>query len=346
MRKKIRVGLIRCDTHGMFFGPLFQPHDPMRLRLPVLLDKPATDSWMRGGNHAYFYSLPGAPTQMTVPMVDGLELVKLWDEDRRTAEVAAEVFHGKPMVCDRFEDVSDGVDLVFIADCNHEGKDHLKLATPGLKKGIPTFVDKPFSYTVADARTMLKLADRHKAPILSLSILRVSPAAARFRNRLDETGGVNFGSIEGGGTGLQGLIHSISLAQQVFGPGVRTVRVLNTPKHTSLHLDYGGHAGRPKHGVAIHCDVGATFHGAMYVSAVGPWGKIDSGELGSWEHPYGAIEILKLARQMAITRKSPVPREEILECIAVAEAFRKARDTSQPVNPVRSFEKTDPSCVP
>jgi predicted dehydrogenase len=223
------------------------------------------------------------------------------------------------------------VDLVFIADCNGEGTDHLELATPGLEKGVATFVDKPFAYTVADVYAMLDLADRHGAPLMSMSILHASPGATRFRNRLSETGGVSFGTIAGGGTTLDGLIHSIGLAQHIFGSRIETVRVMSGPNHTSVHLDYGGQSDRPRHGVVIHCDVGPAFHGAMYVSAHGPRTRINSGDFGDWEHPYGAAEILKRIRHMVQTGKPTEPRSQMIEGIAIAEAFRTARDATQPV---------------
>ena len=53
------------------------------------------------------------------------------------------------------EAVADAVDLVFIANESGDGRDHLKLATPGLEKGVPTFVDRPFARTVKDAKAMI-----------------------------------------------------------------------------------------------------------------------------------------------------------------------------------------------
>lgn len=328
---KIRVGLIRCDTHGMYYAPLFAAHDPLRFRAPNPEGKPTRYTWQAGGNWYYFYTHYADPERITVETVDGFELVKVWDQDRSAAEMAADVFCGRPGVCDAFDQVSDDVDLVFIADCNGEGQDHLELARPGLTKGVATFVDKPFAYTVADAHTMLDLADRHGAPLMSLSILHADPAATRFRHRLPETGGVTFGAIDGGGTTLDGLIHAIGLAQHVFGPGIETVRVMSGPNQTSVHLDYGGRADRPKHGVVIHCDVGPAFHGAMFVSANGPRAKIHSGEMGDWEHPYGAAEILRRVREMVRTGRPSEPRARMIEGIAIAEAFRQARDSGHPV---------------
>src|SRR5262249_54090969 len=149
-------------------------------------------SWQNAGVHYFYYTHYCHPWRMTAPRVKGFQIARVWDEDRRSAEVFARVFHGRPEVCESFEEVSDDVDLVFIADCNGDGSDHLKLATPGLKKGVPTFVDKPLANSLADAKKIQALARKHRAPVMSLSILQTNPATARVKQRLAEVGKVSF----------------------------------------------------------------------------------------------------------------------------------------------------------
>ena len=72
---KIRVGLIRCDTHGMYYGPQMAKHDPALFDLPTPWEPDPRHSWMRGGNHYYFYTNYGDPRQMTAPVVEGFEVV-------------------------------------------------------------------------------------------------------------------------------------------------------------------------------------------------------------------------------------------------------------------------------
>ena len=164
MSKPIRVGLIRCDTHGAYFAPLMTQHDPTLFDQPVPMDQPDDIhyTWMAGGNHYYFYTAYPDPRQMTVPFIEGFDLVKLYDEHRTAAETLARVCMGRPQVCDDFEQVSNDVDLVFIADCNYDGSDHGKLATPGIEKGVPTFIDKPLASDTAGVKTILDLARRHR----------------------------------------------------------------------------------------------------------------------------------------------------------------------------------------
>ncbi len=332
---RIRVGLIRCDTHGLWFGPLMAEHDPLAFQRPMDPRHPHPYTWQAGGCHKFFYSDYADPTRMTVPFVGGFEITRLWDEHRDAAEQAKAVFHGKPKVCDSFEQCSEDVDLVFISDCNLDGSDHLKLARPGLERGIPTFVDKPFADTVAHARELLDLARKHNAPIFSLSIVRTEPAVARFKNRIPEAGKVNFATISGYGTHPAGFVHTTSATQHLFGSGIQTVDVLTAREQVLVHLDYGGErAGKdsvPLHGVTIHTNVGSRPLTALGMSIYGDKTDIHETMLGDFVYADGTAEIIKLIKQMVETRESPEKlMNEVVESIAVIEAFKMAQKTRQP----------------
>ena len=325
--KPIRVGLIRCDTHGMYYGALMSKHDPLLLREP-LRDRKGTrakQSWMAGGAHFYFYTHYSDPAKITVPTVDGFEIARVWDEDREVAEVFSGVFASRPRVCRTVAEVSDDVDLVFIADCNGDGSDHLKLATPSLRKGVPTFIDKPFACTVKDAKALIKLAHEHDALMMSLSILLQLPQASRFRDRFQELGGPEFGTIKGGGPTMAGHIHAISLATHLFGDGVESVTCMGDSPLGHVHLDYGGKAGRPAAGVMLNCAAGGQPHCAFYASAYSAKGVVHSPPFDDWVFPEGAAQILRMIRAMMRQRKAQVSDASMLGLIAVAEAARLAQ---------------------
>jgi len=314
-RHKIRTGIIRCDLHAIYYANLIQKHDPYLLREPDI---------GRGG-YFYFYTYYNQPRKIAFPEVPGFEVTKVWDEDRQLAENMSRIYYGKPRVCDTFEEVSDDVDLVSIADCNGDGSDHLELATPGLKKRVATFVDKPFAYEVEDARAIVELAKAHDTPVMSVSILRALPQAALFRNRFKEIGQPEFGTVKGGGDSMAGHIHAISLAQHLFGAGVESVECMGQTPLAYVHLDYAGKAGRPKHGVILNCAPGAGPHCAMYASAYSMSGAIHSPAFSDFEFPYGVVEILKMIKRMVRSRKPQLPYEEMVECIAIATAARLAQ---------------------
>jgi predicted dehydrogenase len=330
--KPVRVGIIRCDLHAIYYAALMEKHDPLMLRRPDLIRPEMMKyNWLRGGAYFYHYTNYADARQMTAPHVDGFTLTKLWDPDREIAEVASRLFYGKPRVCDRFEEVSDDVDLVFIADCNGDGSDHLKLATPGLEKRVPTFVDKPFAYDIKDALALVALARRRRAPVLSMSILRSLPEATHFSRRLAEVGSLSFGIIRGGGTSMAGHIHAISLAQHIFGNGVESTEAMGQNELGYVHLNYGGRKDRPSNGVMLNCDVGAGWHCTLSASAYGSEGEIHAGRMSDFEFPKGAAANLDLTRKMVQTRKPIVPYEDMLENIAVATAARKAQKTGRAV---------------
>jgi len=330
--KAIRVGMIRCDMHAVYYAAMMDRHDALTMRGPDLIrPEKKKFAWLNGGAHYYHYAHYADARRMTSPRVSGFRITKLWDEDPEYAAVARRILCDRPVICESFEEVSDDVDMVFIADCNGDGSDHLKLARPGIRKRVPTFIDKPLAYDVKDARALVRLARRHRTPILSLSMLRTVPQGAEFRKRFGEIGGVTFGTIKGGGLTMNAQIHAASLAQQVFGNGVTAASAMGSAGPSHWLLEYGGKRGRPEKGVVVLADSGPGPHCALYVSAYGPKGAILSPDIGDWVFPWGAAENLRLARRMVRTGKAPVDYADMIENVAVVEAVRRAHELGRTV---------------
>ena len=84
---------------------------------------------------------------------------------------------GIPLVR-RPEEMIGKVDGMLIE--SQEGGVHYERARPFLEAGIPCFIDKPFTCSVADAHRLVDLAARKKVPIFSASALRYAPELVRF----------------------------------------------------------------------------------------------------------------------------------------------------------------------
>ena len=322
---RIRVGMIDCDLHTFYYAALMsRDYDPIALR-----DSPSKHL----GQAAFFYHYLhyNDPRRITAPVVDSFIITRFWDRRRDQAEEARAVFNRDGRVCDSFAEVCEDVDLVFIPDCNGDGSDHLELARPSLEKGVPTFIDKPLAYEYRDAKALVDLARCHGTPMMSLSMLREVPHAARFRSRFAELGEPEFGTVKGGGTAMAGHIHAISLAQHLFGPGVETVSCMGKAELAHVLLEYGGKPGRPKSGVVLNCDVGGTYHCSFYASAYSSLGAIHSPQIGDFEFPEGAAAVLRKIEAMVRTRQPQAPYEEMLECIAIATAGRLAQKEGRAV---------------
>lgn len=334
MSNPIRVGLIRCDTHGMWFGPQMQSHDSVLLERAVLLpdDRPSTYSWMTRGTHYFFYSHYGAPRRMTAPRVEGFQITRLWDEHPEVAELASRVFLGIPRVCKTYDEVSDDVDLVFIADCNGDGSDHRMLAEPGLKKGIATFVDKPFADNSTNVRAIRDLAAQHNAAVMSLSILQANPAASQFALRLAELGRTDFGTITCHCMDSAALIHAICVAHHVFGTGITAVHASRSGTHTSIHLSYGDVPNRPRNGVVILCGVTQARFTEMFATAYGPKGSVHGQVFNDFDGSEGSALLLEHIRTWIQTGLAPRIAQEMELAIAVMDAIRLSEAKSSAVS--------------
>lgn len=338
MPDPIRVGMIRCDTHGMWFGTQMMDHDSVLLERPVCFDddRVARYSWMTRGVHYFFYTVYSRPRLMTAPRVEGFRIERLWDEDPEAAALAAKIFHGVPIVCDSFDQVSEDVDLVFISDCNGDGSDHLELARPGLERGVATFIDKPLAGNLEDALAINTLAAHHNAPLLSLSILQTNPATARFARRLDELGGVTFGTVTCASLHPAALIHAVSIVDHVFGGGVRSVAALRHGGHMSVHLDYGNTPNRPTQGVTIHVGLTDLRFTGMYAAAYGPEGMVTGRVLDDFNASEGSAVILQHLREMVRTRRPHQLHQRMIANVAVMDAIRRSATSGhdEPVHEV------------
>ena len=109
--KKIRLGLVRCsDIHGYYYGVMLADCDPMRLLEKYYIVH-------------YYASNIYDPRKLTMPHVEGFDLVNVWDYDVNRTKTFAQVFLNKPRVCENLVDVAEGVDAVFISNGERDGSD-------------------------------------------------------------------------------------------------------------------------------------------------------------------------------------------------------------------------------
>lgn len=96
----------------------------------------------------------------------------------RIAGFTAEMRKYNVPLVDRPEDMIGRVDAMLIEAV--DGTVHLARARPFLERGIPCFVDKPFTCSAADAKALIELAARHKTFVFSSSSLRYSPEVVEY----------------------------------------------------------------------------------------------------------------------------------------------------------------------
>ena len=113
-----------------------------------------------------------------------------------------------------------------------DGTVHSERAKPFLEAGIPCFIDKPFACSVADAKKILELSVKKKAPVFSSSSLRYAPelvdySADQKRGKLvgcEVYGPASLSPIPERNAGLYHYgIHAVEMLYTLMGPGCKRV---------------------------------------------------------------------------------------------------------------------------
>ena len=115
----------------------------------------------------------------------GVEATMIWGETEEFAKRSSEKGSIPKIVKDPLE-MMGKVDAI-IVDHRHP-KYHADAAMPFVEAGIPTFVDKPFSYRVDKGRDLLLLAEKKGTPITSLSSVGYGPSVDNMAAQVKEMG--------------------------------------------------------------------------------------------------------------------------------------------------------------
>jgi predicted dehydrogenase len=223
---------------------------------------------------------------------------------------------GVPLV-DKPTDLIGKVDGMLIESL--AGDAHLDRARPFLEAGVPCFIDKPFTCSVADARKLVELAQKKKLPIFSSSSLRYAPELVQFLSEKKVgkiLGATAYGpaTLHDGNPGLFHYgIHAMEVLYTVMGPGCQRV--------TCVHeKDVDVVTGQWQDGRV------ATLRGIRAGKA--DYGCLVFGEKGVEKVSIGTgfiyRELLKKIVEMFQTGKAPLDVAETVELIGFIEAALKS----------------------
>jgi predicted dehydrogenase len=113
-----------------------------------------------------------------------------------------------------------------------DGTVHYDRACPFLEAGIPCFIDKPFTCSLNDAKKIIELSEKRKAPVFSSSSLRYAPEVVSYKS--DSSMGNLIGCAVHGPSPLSPIpernaglyhygIHPVEVLYTLMGPGCRRV---------------------------------------------------------------------------------------------------------------------------
>jgi predicted dehydrogenase len=327
--KVYRIGVISASIHGKpqarnghtwHFAQYLHP----TVNLDVIkkyLDPGSAEmfrKYIRNPNYN-FDQLPFPDTKIT----------HYYDADSSVTGPFTEAFPGVK-AARSLEEMVEQVDALWLGDASGFGEDHFDLVAPGLRKGLPTFCDKPIGGTVAGTRKILEFARRHGAPLMSSSLFRHewgAEAALRVRDRGD------FGSIQYVIAGVQGgyqpdgwLVygqHPAWTVMTLLGPGVDAVSLYARGSTCHALVTYKDHMpaeiwfGRPNEKYE-YCHTAVFFEKKRYEYTPSIEGDFWYG------HHYEMFRMAATFRRMVQTRQEPIPHQEILEVTAIVRAGAKS----------------------
>jgi predicted dehydrogenase len=148
--------------------------------------------------------------------IENVQVVRIWDPLKSAAERLADVC-GIAKVCDSPEECAEGVDAVAIPD-DGTGQ-HWKYAVHPLRKGVPTYCDKPLAMNAKEAKEIADIARKSGTPFMSASSLRFVPDVLALAKEVPSLGDINLATTICGNELVYYGIHALEMAYAVLGRG-------------------------------------------------------------------------------------------------------------------------------
>jgi predicted dehydrogenase len=257
------------------------------------------------------------------------KITHYYDADQSVIGPYLEAFPGVK-AAKSVEELVENVDAVWLGDASGFGDDHLALIAPALKKGLPTFCDKPIGETAPGTKAILDFAKKHNAPIMSSSLFRHEQgmeAALRKRDS-KEFGAIKYviAAVQGGYSPDGWLVYGQHPAWTVvtlMGPGAKAVSMYARENQCHALVTYPDRMpaeiwfGRPnQEWEYCHTSVFFEKRKVEYTPSI---------EGDFWYgHHYEMFRMAATFREMVKTRKEPIPHAEILEVTAIVRAAAKS----------------------
>lgn len=248
----------------------------------------------------------------------GVKVEYVWGETADFAQKASDDGRIPTIVTDPAEML--GKVQAVIVDHRHP-QYHLPAALPFIEAGIPTFVDKPFCYRVADGRPFLARARALGTPVTSYSSIAYSSATFDIRDQVQEMEGEIRQIIASGPADLNspygGIffygVHLVQPIMFIFGEDIHRVRVTRQGKAATATLAY------PDDRLATLIFKTQHYGWETWVETKEGMKQLQS-RVPELDPPINDTAMVAMFK----TGKEPRSHDSILRCVAVLEALEKS----------------------
>lgn len=297
----LRIGLVSAATYGYMGAP----------RTPGSFHGTAFSTTFNGydAEKARQYQWTFAAAGRTLPEA---RVVKVWDPDRLWAQRLADVC-AIPTVCDHPDECAEGVDAVIVVD-DGSGEQAQYGITP-LRRGIPTFIDKPLAMTARRAQEIVAIARETGTPLMSASSLRFVPDIVALREEAPKLGTIHLASSICGNELVYYGIHALETAYAVLGPGAVSCRNVGQPGRNVVRVRFRD--GRDLVLMVAERDYMVAGYQINLYGEKG-WRSVQPDLTDLY------VYLMEQFLQVARTGEPVVPLDEMVEVIAVLEAGKRS----------------------
>lgn len=214
----IRIGVIGTDNgHGAIYSSFFNGWDHDVPLLTRLGDGSVALGHYSWGLRLREYELRDPPL---VP-IDGARVTRIWSQNLHDAALVARGCE-IASVCEDVGEVYDDVDAVMVL--HGDPTQNLRHARTALRRGLPTFIDKPLATDMATVEQIIQAAEESRTPWFTGSALRYSPELLVGRKAIEPAiGRAVSASVQCPLNFEQYGIHALEILSVLFGAQSRLV---------------------------------------------------------------------------------------------------------------------------
>ena len=267
---------------------------------------------------AKFYNLPDPETGKM--RFEDIRVTAIMGDAESAGETARQA--DIPHITTTAEEMADMVDAVMIT--SRRGSEHLMQAPPFIAKGMPMFVDKPFTSDVEEAVELASAIEKAGCPVLGGSGCKYSDGVLKLKEQADQ--------LRKEGKLLSAMLHFpimldspydgfcfyahhlVEICTEIFGTDIRAVQATKTDKALIANVQY------PDVAVALHFVAEVRTHSCTFVSTGSPvtLPLITAGSLDQ-----EATRFAKLLHG----EYSSMTAEELIRPVAITDAILRAEAT-------------------
>lgn len=152
------------------------------------------------------------------PITDAVKVTHIYSELEETAQKTAETYG--LTICHSLEEAVNSVDGGIVLDKNQSVPLHRPHAEAFLDAGKPVWVEKPFTWSVTDAKALAALSKKKNVPVQSFSSIRFAPEIEQLKQDMKRVGDIVTVTVWGPGGLIDYYNHTLGPMQELVGPGL------------------------------------------------------------------------------------------------------------------------------